>query len=226
MSPIVLLSSGGKDSLAALQALRRAAAWQVTAMLTTFNERSDRVAMHGTRRALMRAQADALEVPLVEVELPEDCDNETYETRLAQALRTLSVSHVAFGDLFLADIRDYRVRQMQALGLEAVFPIWGRDTREMAETLIEQGWEITINCVDAEQLDPDFLGRRFDRNLLRDLPAGVDPCGENGEFHTFVSDAPAFARPIPVRAGERVIGRGRFHFLDLESESGVSSASS
>lgn len=213
--PVVLLSSGGKDSLSALRVLKHDPAWRVKSLLTTFNEDAGRVAMHGTRRDLMRTQADALGLPLIEVGLPEACGNEVYEARMREALQPLPVRHVAFGDLFLADIRDYRIQQMKALGLEAVFPIWGRDTRALAEALIDEGWEIILNCVDAEQLDPEFLGRRFDKRLLRDLPEGADPCGENGEFHTFVSDSPDFTRPVPVTAGERVIRDGRFHFLDL-----------
>lgn len=213
--PVVLLSSGGKDSLSALRALRQDPAWRVEALLTTFNEDAGRVAMHGTRRELMRAQAEALGLPQIEVGLPEQCSNEIYETRLAEALRPLPLQHAAFGDLFLTDIRDYRIRQMKELELEAVFPIWGRDTRALAASLIDEGWDIILNCVDAEQLDPAFLGRRLDKDLLRDLPEGVDPCGENGEFHTFVSYSPDFSRPVPVTAGEHVIRGDRFHFLDL-----------
>lgn len=215
MNPIVLLSSGGKDSLSALKVLKNDSAWTVRALITTFNEDAGRVAMHGTRRELMRAQAGVLALPLVEVGLPEGCSNEVYEARLADALRPMPGEHVAFGDLFLTDIRDYRIRQMRALDREAVFPIWGRDTRVLAESLIDEGWEIIINCVDAEQLDPEFLGRRLDRRMLQDLPEDVDPCGENGEFHTFVANMPEFAHPVPVTAGDRVVRDGRFHFLDL-----------
>lgn len=216
--PIVLLSSGGKDSLAALYALQEDLAWKVKTLITTFNEDADRVAMHGTRRELMRAQAKTLGLSIIEINLPEGCTNEVYESRMADALRPLQdrgINHVASGDLFLTDIRDYRVSQMQSLGLEAVFPIWQRDTRELARDLIDAGCVITLTCVDAEQLDPAFLGRRMDRAFLNDLPHGVDPCGENGEFHTFVSDAPGFASPIPIAPGEQVVRDGRFYFQDL-----------
>lgn len=219
--PIVLLSSGGKDSVAALYALQTDPAWEVTRQITTFNEEADRVAMHGTRRALVHAQANALELPLLGVDLPEDCSNEVYEARLADALRPLKddgLKHVAFGDLFLEDIRAYRIDQMQALDLEAVFPVWGHDTQELTLELIDKGCEITLTCVDTDQLDASFLGRRLDRAFLEDLPQGVDPCGENGEFHTFVSDGPGFAFSIPVTTGERVIRDSRFHFLDLLPE--------
>lgn len=216
--PIILLSSGGKDSLATLEALLADVAWSVTAMLTTFNERYDRVAMHGTRRELMRAQADALDLPLIEVDLPDGCSNEVYEACMAAALAPLKVGgteHVACGDLFLADVRDYRVEQYHKLGLEAVFPIWQTDTREMAERMMAAGWRATLTCVDAEQIDPAFGGREWSADLLAELPDSADPCGENGEFHTFVHASPLFSAPIPVHAGETHVSDGRFHFTDL-----------
>lgn len=216
--PIILLSSGGKDSLATLEALQADKAWSVTAMLTTFNEKHDRVAMHGTRRALMRAQADALDLPLVEVDLPDGCSNEVYEARMAAALEPLGsggVGYVACGDLFLEDVRDYRVEQYRKLGLEAVFPIWHTDTRDMADRLMREGWRATLTCVDGEQIDPSMCGREWSPELLAGLPASADPCGENGEFHTFVHASPLFDAAIPVRTGGRHVSQGRFHFVDL-----------
>lgn len=216
--PIILLSSGGKDSLATLEALRADEAWTVIAMLTTFNEKHDRVAMHGTRRELMRAQADALELPLIEVDLPDGCSNEVYEARMAGALKPLKArgnDHVACGDLFLEDIRDYRVAQYRKLGLKAVFPIWHTDTSDMAHRLMKTGWRAILTCVDGEQIDPAFCGREWTPALVSGLPESADPCGENGEFHTFVFDCPLFSAPIPVSTGSRHVSQNRFHFADL-----------
>lgn len=204
--------------MAALAALEADPAWRVEHVLTTFNENSRRVAMHGVRRELLQAQADALGLGMLAVWLPDACPNEVYEARIAAALAPLvdaGLEHVAVGDLFLEDIRRYREEQFRKLGLVPVFPIWKRDSRRLATELIEEGWKAIICCVDADQLDAGFLGRMWDRELLDQLPPGVDPCGENGEFHTFVVDGPLFAVPVDVTAGETRISHRRFHTLDL-----------
>jgi len=214
--PLALSWSGGKDSALALLALRDAGTEPV-ALLTTFTEDFDRVSMHAVRRELTRAQAREAGIPLVEIEIPASCPNETYEERIAAALGAPPLDRVdaiAFADLFLEEIRAYREERLARARREARFPIWGRDTAELAREFIAAGFEATLVCVDPAQLDPSFVGRRFDEALLADLPAGVDPCGENGEFHTFVHAGPVFARPIPIELGERVRREG-FAFQDV-----------
>jgi len=173
--------------------------------------------MHAVRRELTRAQAEAAGIPLVEIDIPVSCPNEVYEGRMARALETPPLDGtgtIAFADLFLEDIRTYREGRLTGAGREAMFPIWGRDTAELAREFIEAGFQAVLVCVDPTQLDPSFIGRQFDEALLADLPAGVDPCGENGEFHTFVHAGPIFERPIAVELGETAIRDG-FAFQDL-----------
>jgi uncharacterized protein (TIGR00290 family) len=213
---LALSWSGGKDSALALLALRQAGTEPV-ALLTTFTEDFDRVSMHAVRRELARAQAREAGIPLVEVEIPASCPNATYEQRMAATLGAPpldGVGAIAFADLFLEEIRAYRVERMARAGREALFPVWGRETAELAREFIAAGFEATLVCVDPAQLHPSFVGRRFDEALLADLPAGVDPCGENGEFHTFVHAGPIFARPIPIELGEAVTRDG-FAFQDV-----------
>jgi len=220
--PTLLSWSGGKDSAFALHTLRSSPDFEPVGLLTTITEDYDRISIHGVRRELVARQAEAIGLPLRQVLIPKDCTNEIYEDRLATALRVIrteGIRHVAFGDLFLQDIRAYRERQMSALGLEPVFPVWGLDTAELAREMIRLGFKATLVCVDTEVLDPVFAGRSFDEDLLRDLPAGVDPCGENGEFHTFVHAGPIFREPLEIKLG-RVVGRGRFWFQDLAAIQG------
>jgi uncharacterized protein (TIGR00290 family) len=176
-----------------------------------------RISMHGVRRELLQAQARATGLPVLEVEIPVVCSNDIYEQRMAQALASREIDGadtVAFGDLFLEDIRAYREERLGRVGKRAVFPVWGKDTTALARTFIDAGFEAVLVCVDPRQLDPAFAGRPFDDQLLRDLPDGVDPCGENGEFHTFVHAGPIFAEPIPVQIGATVMRDG-FAFCDL-----------
>ncbi len=213
---VTLSWSGGKDSALALRALRDAGTSPV-ALLTTFTEDHDRISMHAVRRELARAQAAATGIPLVEVDIPAACPNEVYEERMARALGTPPLDRagaMAFADLFLADIRAYREERLTGAGRSAVFPLWERDTGELAREFIEAGFEAVLVCVDPAQLDPSFVGRPFDEALLADLPAGVDPCGENGEFHTFVHAGPIFEHPIEIALGETVTRDG-FAFQDL-----------
>jgi uncharacterized protein (TIGR00290 family) len=214
--PLALSWSGGKDSALALWRLRSEGEEPVV-LLTTVTEDYGRVSMHGVRRELLLAQAEAARVPLVEVGIPAACPNEVYERRMAEALAAAPLRDVramAFADLFLADIRAYREQKLAGAGWTAAFPLWGRDTRELAHEFVEAGFEAVLVCVDPAQLDPSFAGRPFDASLLADLPASVDPCGENGEFHTFVHAGPAFDRRIAIKLGE-VVMRDGFAFQDL-----------
>jgi uncharacterized protein (TIGR00290 family) len=209
--------SGGKDSALALWTLRREHALWPQTLITTVTDAYARVSMHGVRRELVRRQAAAAGVRLVEIEIPVAATNELYEQRMAQAFASeglRGISAVAFGDLFLADIRAYREARLSAAGLEALFPLWQRDTARLAREFIAAGFRAILVCVDPGQLDPSFAGRTFDAGLLDDLPGHVDPCGENGEFHTFVHAGPIFGQPIACRVGE-IVERDGFVFADL-----------
>jgi uncharacterized protein (TIGR00290 family) len=212
--------SSGKDSTLALAALRDDPSTEVAGLLTTVNEDADRVAMHAVRRTLLEAQAAALGLPLHVVAIPHACRNETYEQRMAAAVDAAladGITRMAFGDLFLADVRAYREQMLAPTGIEPVFPLWGRDTTELAREMLDRGVRATLTCVDPRVLDAAFAGRAYDDRLLADLPPGVDPCGENGEFHTFVHDGPGFAHPLAVRTGE-VVERDGFVFADVLPE--------
>jgi uncharacterized protein (TIGR00290 family) len=216
-TPVALSWSGGKDSALALWALREELGTEPVALLTTVTEDYDRVSMHAVRSELLRAQARAIGVELVEIPIPAGCVNATYEERMAAALASPPLDRVpaiAFGDLFLADVRAYREERLAGAGRSGVFPLWGRDTAALARQFVDAGFEATLVCVDPSQLDPSFVGRAFDEALLADLPAGVDPCGENGEFHTFVHDGPIFEAPLEVELGE-VVTRDGFAFQDV-----------
>jgi uncharacterized protein (TIGR00290 family) len=220
MKPKALLSwSSGKDSAWALYVLRQRNDVEVVGLVTTFNEAFGRVAMHGVRRELVEAQADAAGLPLWPIPLPWPCSNDEYESRMRALIGKAvaeGVTALAFGDLFLADIRAYREKQLAGTGIEPLFPLWGTvdDTPALARAMMAGGLRATLSCVDPRQLSPAFAGREFDASLLADLPPGVDPCGENGEFHTFCHAGPMFARPVPVRTGE-VVERDGFVFADL-----------
>ena len=216
--PKALLSwSSGKDAAWALHTLRQAAEVEVVGLLTTTNAAFDRVAMHGVRATLLEAQADAAGLPLWKVPLPWPCPNEAYEALMAQACARAvadGIEAMAFGDLFLEDVRDYRIQKLAGMGLKPLFPIWNPDTAVLARGMVAAGLKATLTCVDPRALDASFAGRAFDAQLLADLPASVDPCGERGEFHTFVWDGPMFDHPVPVQRGE-VVERDGFVFADL-----------
>jgi len=220
MTRRVLLSwSSGKDSAWALHQLRRQDDVEVVGLLTTFNESANRVAMHAVRRGLVEAQAAAARLPLWPVLLPHPCSNVEYEERMAAAVARAvgeGVTHVAFGDLFLAEIRAYRERQLRGSGLEPLFPLWdaGRDTAELARTMIAAGLRAVLTCVDPKQLPESYAGRTFDDALLATLPPGVDPCGERGEFHTFCFAGPMFASAVAIEVGARSTRDG-FRFADV-----------
>ena len=209
--------SSGKDAAYALAEVRRSGAVEVVRLLTTVSDAYDRVSMHGVREELLDAQAQAVGLPLVKVRIPTPCPNAVYERAMEQALTTASaegVRHVVFGDLFLEEVRAYRIERLARIGFEAVFPLWGRPTGPLARRMVDEGVRARLCCLDPRRLPRSFAGAAFDIELLDRLPAGVDPCGENGEFHTFATAGPAFRRPLAVRVGETV-ERDGFVFTDL-----------
>ena len=209
--------SSGKDSTFALRAARQDPALEVTGLLTTLNGQADRVAMHAVRRVLLEAQADRLGLPLHQVQLPWPCTNEIYEQRMAAAIETAAaqgVQTMVFGDLFLEDVRAYRENALAGTGMRPLFPLWQQPTDTLARQMIDDGVRAVLTCVDPAQLPAAFVGRQFDADLLADLPEGVDPCGERGEFHTFVWDGPGFSRPIDVEVGE-IVERDGFVYADV-----------
>jgi uncharacterized protein (TIGR00290 family) len=217
VTKVALSWSSGKDSAWTLHVLRQQPDVQVAALITTFNSKADRVAMHAVRRALAEAQAERTGLPLWAVELPWPCSNQEYEHRMhavCQQAKDAGITVIAFGDLFLEDVRKYRIRQLEGSGLAPLFPLWQIATDRLSRQMIAGGVKAKITCVDPSKLAKTFAGRDYDVKLLEDLPPEVDPCGENGEFHTFVYDAPVFASAIGVRTGE-VIERDGFMFADV-----------
>ncbi len=209
--------STGKDSAWALHVTRQHGEVDVVALLTTVNAAYARVAMHAVREALLDAQAEALGLPLVKVPIPSPCPNAVYEKAMAAALeraRGEGITHMVFGDLFLEEIRKYREEKLTGTGIAPLFPVWGRDTTTLARQMIDGGLRAYLTCVDPKRLDRAFAGREFNARLLAELPPGVDPCGENGEFHTYASQGPMFSKPIAIQRGE-VIERDGFVFADL-----------
>jgi len=209
--------SGGKDSCMTLAEVLRDGARSVAALLTTVTEGYDRISMHGVRLALLHRQAAALGLPLEVVYIPQNATNEAYQARMEavfERYRQDGITTIAFGDLFLADIRRYREQWLAHAGMTPVFPLWMRDTRELARRFVDEGFEAVLTCVDTRVLDRGFAGRRFDHALLADLPQAVDPCGENGEFHTFVHGGPIFRQALRVARGE-IVQRESWCFCDL-----------
>jgi len=220
---IVVAWSGGKDSALALLRLQQSSAWKVEALLTTVTEDYDRVSMHGVSRALLEAQAGSLGLALMQVNIPADCSNEVYDERMLLALaecRARGIEHVAFGDIFLQDVRRYREERLAQVAMQAVFPLWGLDTARLARDFVRLGFGAVVACVDVRVLSSSFAGREFDERFLADLPPGVDPCGENGEFHSFVYDGPNLRFPLVVEVGRRV-ERAGFLFADLGLRDGA-----
>ncbi len=210
--------SSGKDSAWTLHMLRTRGDVEVVGLLTTLNREAARVAMHAVREELLDAQAEAVGLPLVKIFLPHPCSNEVYETAMRGAIaRALDagITHMAFGDLFLADVRRYREQMLAGTGIQPVFPLWGQPTGNLADRMVAAGLRAYLTCVDPAQLSQAFAGRTFDEWLLKDLPSSVDPCGERGEFHTFAYAGPMFDRSIPIVPGE-VITRDGFVFADLQ----------
>jgi uncharacterized protein (TIGR00290 family) len=217
--------SSGKDSAWALHRVRQAGDFEIVALLTTINRTNSRVAMHAVREDLLEMQAAETGLPLVKVPIPAGCVNEEYERAMADAMeraRAEGVFHVVFGDLFLEDIRAYRGKQLARCGMVGVFPLWGTDTRRLADEMFAGGVSAHLTCVDPAKLDRSFAGRHFSRGLVDAFPMGVDPCGENGEFHTFANAGPMFRHSIPVAAGE-IVERDGFVFADLLPEAAEAS---
>jgi uncharacterized protein (TIGR00290 family) len=218
--------SSGKDSAWALHTVRQAGEFEVVALLTTITQDLGRVAMHGVRESLVEMQAAAAGLPLVKVPIPAGCRNEIYERAMGVAMeraRVEGVRHVIFGDLLLEDIRAYRENQLARCDMIPVFPLWRRDTRRLAKEMLAGGLSAYMTCIDPRKLDRSFAGRRFDGALLADLPLGVDPCGENGEFHSFACAGPMFRHPIGVEAGE-IVERDGFVFADLLAQAAATRA--
>jgi len=220
MQTVLLSWSGGKDSALALQALSADPEFRVVGLVTAVTRQYDRISIHGVRRPLLEAQAASVGLPLHLIELEPACSNEDYERAFHTGLSAASEAHpecrhLAFGDLFLEDVRAYREKLLARSRWTPVFPLWGLDTSALAHRFVDDGFDARLVCVDTTQLDAGFSGRAFDHRLLADLPASADPCGERGEFHTFVSAGPGFATPIPYVTGDRVLRDGRFMYCDL-----------
>lgn len=218
MKRVLLSWSSGKDSAWALHILRQDAAIEVVGLLTTLNEEFQRVAMHGTRRSVLEAQAEAAGLPLCVVPLPWPCANEVYEQRMAEACQRAlneNVDAIAFGDLFLTDVRAYREPQLKPTGLEPLFPLWDLPTPALAREMIAGGLRCKLGCVDARQLPASLAGRDFDSALLDEFPPSVDPCGERGEFHTCIYDGPMFTTPLTLNSGQ-VVNRDGFVYADFQ----------
>ncbi len=218
MTPVILSWSGGKDSALALHALRQDSRWQVAGLLTSVNRDYGRISMHGVRESLLDAQAASLGLPLHKIWLSARSSDAEYADAMSTALagfRAEGISHVAFGDLFLEDIRAYRETQLAQAGMQGIFPLWGRPTAALAREFLALGFRAALCCVDGQSLDAGFAGREYDADLLAALPAGVDPCGENGEFHSFVYAGPGFSAALDITRGERVTREQRFHYCDL-----------
>ena len=219
-TPILLAWSGGKDSTLALERLLGDPRWRVAGLVTTVTSGYERIAIHGVRRSILRAQVAALSLPLIEAEIPPQASNEVYEAAFSQALQTArerdpDLADIAFGDLYLADVRAYREVLLARLGWRGVYPLWGEDTSRLARHFIARGYRAILTCVDTQQLPAEFCGRDFDTALLADLPPTCDPCGENGEFHTCVHAGPFWPQPLKLVRGERLLRENRFQYVDL-----------
>ncbi len=215
---VLLTWSGGKDSAMALYELETADGYEIAALLTTVTEDYDRISMHGVRATLLEQQAQSLRLPLEKVYITKDASNEEYEEKMRDKLtqyRGQGVFSVVFGDIFLEDVRKYREGNLAEIGMKGVFPLWKRDTNELAHTFVDLGFKAVITCVDSNVLDRGFVGRVFDGQFLSELPGAVDPCGENGEFHSFVYDGPIFRERIAHRKGKVVLRDSRFYYCDL-----------
>jgi uncharacterized protein (TIGR00290 family) len=210
--------SGGKDSVMALYELQKSRSYQIAVLLTTITEDYDRVSMHGVQRSLLEQQADSLGYPLEQVLISKDSSNEEYEAKMKKILEKYlkaGIHPAVFGDIFLEDIRKYREENLSNIGMKAVFPIWKRNTTELARTFVDLGFKAVVTCVDSKLLGKAFVGRVFDERFLSELPPGVDPCGENGEFHSFVYGGPVFRENLSLKLGDIVLRDNRFYYCDL-----------
>jgi uncharacterized protein (TIGR00290 family) len=219
---VIVAWSGGKDSALALYDILKTKRYEVLELLTTVTQDYDRISIHGVRRVLLEQQADALGFPLEKMLIPKGVSDAEYEGILLKVLNrhvTNGVFSVVFGDLFLEDVRKYREQTLAKIGLKGIFPLWKRNTPELAREFIDLGFKAVITCVDSKSLGKDFAGREFGKQFLADLPAIVDPCGENGEFHSFVYDGPIFSKPVSFTKGEIVLRENRFYYCDLTPSS-------
>jgi uncharacterized protein (TIGR00290 family) len=215
---ILFTWSGGKDSALALYELEMIQGYEIAALLTTITRDYDRISMHGVRVPLLKKQAESLRIPLEEIFISKNSSNEEYEARISEKLmyyHNQGIDSVIYGDIFLEDVRKYRESNLEKIGMKGIFPLWRRDTAELAHTFIELGFKAVITCIDSDVLDKRFAGRVFDEQFLSELPDNVDPCGENGEFHSFVYDGPVFRERIPYRKGRIVLRDKRFYYCDL-----------
>jgi hypoxanthine-DNA glycosylase len=214
--------SSGKDSACALHTIREESKFEVVSLLTTVTDDYNRISMHGVREELLDLQAEAIGIPLEKIRIPRLCSNTIYEEKMAPCLsawKNKGVRHVIFGDLFLEDLRKYREEKLSLLGMKAVFPLWKRDTGKLARQMIQKGFKVRLTCIDPKKLPKNFSGRAFDESLLADLPQNIDPCGENGEFHTFAHAGPIFKKAIPIRQG-KTVERDGFIFTDFLQKRG------
>ena len=214
--------SGGKDSALALHEIRKNNGYEIVSLLTTFTKDYDRVSLHGTRRILLERQAESIGLPLHKIFIPKKASSEEYEQKMKKSLvkfQESGVSEVIFGDIFLEDLRKFREEKLSQVGMRAAFPIWKKDTRKLAHQFVELGFKAIVTCVDTKILAKKFAGRTIDEQLLAELPPTVDLCGENGEFHSFVSEGPIFRETIPYKLGKAVLRENRFFYFDLIYES-------
>jgi len=217
-SPILLSWSGGKDSSLALYEIQKSGKHEIISLITTVTDEYDRVSMHGLRTELLERQAESLNIPLQKVFISKNAGNDEYETKFNELLirfKEAGIKQVVFGDLYLEDIKEYREALLQKIDMQCIFPIWKRDTAKLALEFIDSGFKAITVCVDSNVLGEEFAGREFNKQFLNDLPSGVDPCGENGEFHTFVHDGQIFKKPIDHRLGEIVLRDERFYYCDI-----------
>ena len=217
MKKVLFCWSGGKDSALALYEIQKNNNYQVVSLLTTITEDYDRISMHGVRRLLVEQQAQSLDIPLHKVFIPRSCSNEEYGAKMSQALNKFKqdgVETVAFGDIFLEEVRKYREDNLAKLSIKGVFPIWGRNSAELVRSFVALGFKAVVSCIDTKVLDKKFLGRQLDKDFIAELPPDIDPSGENGEFHSFVYDGPIFKEKIGYKRGESVL-RDSFYFCDL-----------
>lgn len=215
---IVLSWSGGKDSAMAAYHLLASQKYEIAALMTTVTEEYDRISMHGVRRELLERQAESLGIPLHKIMIPKNCTNEIYEARMRESLslfKSQGITKIAFGDLFLEDLKQYRDERLAQVGMTGVYPLWMRDTEELVRTFIALGFKAILACVDTQAIAASFAGREVDASLLSDLPESADPCGEYGEFHSFVYAGPIFKKPIPCRTGETAMRTPRFNYCEI-----------
>ncbi|MBU1013734.1 MAG: diphthine--ammonia ligase [Bacteroidetes bacterium] len=215
---VIFSWSGGKDSALALHKILEVGEFEIFSLITTITEGYNRISMHGISVDLLEEQAKSIGIPLYKIEIPQNCSNEDYEMIMVKTLthfQKQGISSVIFGDIYLEDVKNYRISQLSRIGMQAIFPLWGINTSEIVNEFIKKGFQSIISCVDIRAIDPKFSGRIFDQNFLNDLPTACDPCGENGEFHSFVFDGPIFFRKIKIKTGAKLLRDNYFFFTEI-----------